>query len=232
MKGIQIEKEEIKLFLLANNITVNVGNPSSVKFSHSIVSDSFQPHGLQHARLLCPSPTPRACSNSGLSSQWCHPTISLSSPSPPAFSLSSIRVFSKESVLHIRWPKNWSFSFSVSPSNEYSGLISFMIDWFDLLAVQETLKRLLQHHISKASILWCSAFFIVQLSHPCMTAGKTIVLTRWTFMENCPNLLELISEFCRDTRYKISIYKLIVFPYTSNEHANTEIRNTIPFSLS
>ena len=156
----------------------------------------------------------------------------LSSPSPPAFSLSSIRVFSKESVLHIRWPKNWSFSFSVSPSNEYSELISFMIDWFDLLAVQETLKRLLQHHISKASILWCSAFFIVQLSHPCMTTGKTVVLTRWTFVENCPNLLELISDFCRDTRYKISIYKLIVFPYTSNEHANTEIRNTIPFALS
>ena len=157
---------------------------------------------------------------------------SLSSPSPPAFNLSSIRVFTKESVLHIRWPKNWSFSFSISPSNEYSGLISFMIDWFDLLAVQETLKRLLQHHSSKASILWCSALFIVQLSHPCMTTGKTIALTRWTFVKNCPNLLELISEFCRDTGYKISIYKLIVFPYTNNEHENTEIRNTILFALS
>ena len=160
------------------------------------------------------------------------PSHSLSSPSPPAFNLSSIRVFSKEPVLCIRWPKNWSFSFSISPSNEYSGLISFIIDRFDLLAVQVTLKRLLQHHRSKASILQCSAFFIVQLSHPCMTAGKTIALTRWTFVENCPNLLELISEFYRETGYKISIYKLIVFPYTSNEHASIEIRNTIPFAFS
>ena len=103
---------------------------------------------------------------------------SLLSPSPPTFNLSSIRVFTKESVLRIRWPKNWSFSFSISPSNEYSGLILFMIDWFDLLAVQETLKRLLQHHSSKASILQRSAFFTVQLSHPYMITGKTIDLTR------------------------------------------------------
>ena len=96
--------------------------------------------------------------------------------------LPSIRVFSNESVLPIRWPKYWSFSFSISPSNEYSGLISFSIDWFDLLAVQGTLKSLLQHHSSKAAILWCSAFFIVQLSHPYMTTGKTIALTRWTFV--------------------------------------------------
>ena len=89
----------------------------------------------------------------------------------------SIRVFSNESVLHIKWPKYWSFSFSISPSNEYSGLISFRIDWFDLLAVQGTLKNLLQHHSSKASILRCSAFFIVQLSHPYMTTGKTIALS-------------------------------------------------------
>ena len=93
----------------------------------------------------------------------------------------SIRVFSSESVLHIRWPKYWSFIFNISPSNEYSGLISFRMDWFDLLAVQGTLKSLLQHHSSKASILWCSAFFIVQLSHPYVTTGKTIALTRWTF---------------------------------------------------
>ena len=91
----------------------------------------------------------------------------------------SIRVFSNESVHHIRWPKYWSFSFSISPSNEYSGLISFRMDWLDLLEVQETLKSLLQHHSSKASILLCSAFFIVQLSHPYMTTGKTIALTRW-----------------------------------------------------
>ena len=93
----------------------------------------------------------------------------------------SIRVFSNESVLHIRWPKYWSFSFSISPSSEYSRLISFRTDWLDLLAVQGTLKSL-QHHSSKASILWCSAFFIVQISHPYMTTGKTIALTRWTFV--------------------------------------------------
>ena len=94
----------------------------------------------------------------------------------------SIRVFPNESVLHNRWPKCWSFIFNISPSNEYSGLISFRMDWLDLLAVQETLKSLLQHHSSKASILWCSAYFIVQLSHPYMTTGKTIALTRWTFV--------------------------------------------------
>ena len=92
----------------------------------------------------------------------------------------SIRIFSNESALHVRWPKYWSFSFSISPSNEYSGSISFRMDWLDLLAVQGTLKSLLQHHSSKASILWPSAFFLVQLSHPYMTTGKTIALTRWT----------------------------------------------------
>ena len=99
----------------------------------------------------------------------------------------SIRVFSSESTLHIRWPKYWSFS--ISPSNEYSGLISFRIYWFDLLAVQGTLKSLLRHHSSKASILWCSAFFIVQLSHPYMTTGKTIALTRWIFVGKVMSLL-------------------------------------------
>ena len=94
----------------------------------------------------------------------------------------SIRVFSNESALHIRWPKNWSFSFSISLSNEHPGLISFRMDWLDLLAVQGTLKNLLQHHSSKASILWCSAFFIVQLSHLYRTTGKTITLTRWIFV--------------------------------------------------
>ena len=101
----------------------------------------------------------------------------------------SIRVFSKESVLHIRLPKYWSFS--ISPSNEYSGLISFRMDWLDLLSVQGTLKSLLQHHSSKASILWCSAFFIVQLSHPYMITGKTIALTRWTFVGKVMSLLFL-----------------------------------------
>ena len=94
----------------------------------------------------------------------------------------SIRIFSNESALCIRWPKYWSFSFSISPSNEYSGLISFRTDWFDFLAVQGTLKSLLQHHSSKASIFWCSVFFMVQLSHPYMTTGKTIALTIWTFV--------------------------------------------------
>ena len=101
----------------------------------------------------------------------------------------SIRVFSNESVLRIRWPKYWSFSFNISPSNEYSGLISFRMDWLDLLAVQGTLKSLLQHHSSKASILQCSAFFMVQPSHPYMTTGKTIALTRWTFVGKVMSLL-------------------------------------------
>ena len=107
---------------------------------------------------------------------------------PPSI-FPSIRVFSIESVLHIRWPKYWSFSFSISPYNEYSGLISFRLDWLDLLAVQGTLKSLIQHHSSKASILQCSAFFTVQLSHPYMTTGKTIALTRWTFVGKVRSLL-------------------------------------------
>ena len=106
----------------------------------------------------------------------CHPLLLL--PSIPL----SIRVFSNESTLHMRWPKYWSFSFSISPSNEHPGLISFRMDWLDLFAVQGTLKNLLQHHSSKASILQCSAFFIVQLSHPYMTTGKAIALSRWTFV--------------------------------------------------
>jgi len=120
------------------------------------------------------------------------PSHPLLSPSPPAFNLSHpipIRAFSKESVLCIRWPKYWSFSFSISPSNEYSGLISFRIDWFYLLAVQGTLKNLIQHHSSKASVLRLSAFFIVQLSHPYMTTGKTITLTRRTFVSKVMFLL-------------------------------------------
>ena len=114
---------------------------------------------------------------------------------PPSI-FPSIRVFSNESVLCIRWPKDWSFSFNVSPSKEYSGLISFRVDWFDLLAVQGTFKGLLQHHSSKASIFWRSAFFIVQLSHPYMTAGKTIALTRWTFVGKVMSLLfNMLSRF-------------------------------------
>ena len=139
-------------------------------FSRSVKSDSWWPHGLQHTRLPCPSPSPRACSHSRPSNHlvFCHPLLL-----PPS-TFPSIRVFSNESALHIRWPKYQSFSFSISPSNEYSGLISFRMDWLDLLAVQGTLKSLLksQHHSSKGSNLQCSAFFIVQLSHPHTTTGN------------------------------------------------------------
>ena len=137
-----------------------------VQFSCSVVSNSLQPHELQHIRLPCPSPTPRACSNSCPMSWRCCPyhliLYQLLLLLPLIFL--SIRGFSNESALHIRQPKYWGFSFSTCPFNEYSGLISFRIEKFDLLAVQGTLKNLLQHHSSKASILWCSAFFMVQLS--------------------------------------------------------------------
>ena len=157
----------------------------SVQFSCSAMSDSLRAHGLQHTRPPCPSPTPRVYSNSYPLSQWCHPTVSSCVVRPLLLLPSifpSIRVFSNESVLHIRWPEYWSFSFSISPSNKHSGLISFRMDWLDLLAVQGTLKSLLHHQSSRASILRRSAFFIVQLSHPYMTTGKTIALTRWTFV--------------------------------------------------
>ena len=147
------------------------------------MSNSLLLHGLQHARLPCPSPTPGASSNSSIELVMpsnhlilCRPLLLLPSNFP------SIRVFSNESVLHISWPKYWSFSFSICPSSEYSGLSSFRIDWLDLLAVQGNLKSLLQHHSLKASILQFSAFFMVQLSHPYMTTGKTIALTRWAFV--------------------------------------------------
>ena len=166
---------------------------SSVQFSHSVRSDSLQPHGLQHARPTCPSSTPGVYSNSCTLSQWCHPIIS-TFVIPFSFHLQSFpsvfpSIFWNESVLRIRWPKYWSFSFSISPSSEYSGLISFRMDWLDLLAVQGTLKSLLQHHSSKASILQCSAFFIVQVSYPYMTTGKTMALTRWTFVGKVISLL-------------------------------------------
>ena len=164
---------------------------NSVQFSCSVMSNSLQSHGLQHTRPLCPSPTPRGYSHSCSLSQWCHPTIS---SSVTAFSshlsiFPSIRVLSNESALCIRWPKYWSFSFNISPSSECSELISFRMDWLDLLAVQRTLKSLLQHHSSKASILQRSAFFIVQLSHPYMTTGKTRALTRPIFVDKVMSLL-------------------------------------------
>ena len=162
----------------------------SVQFSRSVLSDSLWPHESQHARPPCPSPTPGVhsdlCAWVGDAIQPSHP---LSSPYPPPPTSPSIRVFSNESTLCMRWPKYGSFSFSLSPSNEHPGLISFRMDWLDLLAVQGTLKSLLQHHSSKASILWQSAFFTVQLSHPYMTTGKIIALTRWTFVGKVMSLL-------------------------------------------
>ena len=147
------------------------------------MSNSLQLHGLQQTRVPCLSTSPGICSNSCPSNYLilCH-SLLLHSVFP------SIRVFSNESVLHIGWPKYWNFSFSVSPSNEYSRLISLRMYWFDLLSVQGALKSL-QHHSSKASILQCSTFFIVQLSHPYMTTGKTIALTRRTFVGKVMSLL-------------------------------------------
>ena len=152
---------------------------SSAQFSHSIMFDCLQPYELQHTKTNSQSP-PQAMSIESVMPSGhlilCHPLLLLPSIFP------SIRVFSDESVLPNRWPKYWSFSFNISPSHEHPGLFSFRMDWLDLLAGRGTLKSLLQHHSSKASILWCSGFFIVQLSHPYITTGKTIALTRRTFV--------------------------------------------------
>ena len=154
------------------------------------MSDSLWNHTMLHTRPPCPSPTPGVHSLMSIESVMpsnhlilCHPLLLLPSIFP------SISVFSKELALCIRWPKYWSFSFNISPSKEYSGLISFRMDWLDLLAVQGTLKSLLQHHGSKASILWRSAFIIAQLSHPYMTNGKTTALTWQTFVGKVMSLL-------------------------------------------
>ena len=152
----------------------------NVQFSCSVMSDSLWPHEPQHTRPPCPPPNSWSLLKltsieSVMPSNHlvlCRPLLLLPSIFP------SIRVFLNESALHIRQPKYWSFSFSISPSNEYSGLISFRMDWLDLLAVEGTLKSLLQHHSSKISILQCSAFFLVQLLHPYMINGKSIALTR------------------------------------------------------
>ena len=160
------------------------------QFSCSIVSESLRPHEPQHARLPCPSTTPRVHPNPCPLRRWCHPIISSSvipfSSCPQSSQKSGF--FSNESALRIRWPKYLSFSF-ISPTNEHPGLISFRMDWLDLITVQGTLKSLLQQLSSKASILRLSAFFIVKLSHPYMTTGKTIALTRWTFVD------EVVSAF-------------------------------------
>ena len=161
----------------------------SVQFSRLVVSDSLRPHESQHTRPPCPSPTPGVHSDSRPSSQWCHPAISASVfPFSCPQSLPASGSFHWVSSSH-QVAKVLEFSFSISPSNEYSGLISFRIDCLDLLAVQGTLKSLLQHHSSKASILQRSAFFTAQLSYPYMTTGKTIALTRWTFVGEVISLL-------------------------------------------
>ena len=169
---------------------INFSYQAPVQFSRSVVSDPLWPHGLQHARPPCPSPTPGAYSNSCPSCWWCHPTISFSVV-PFSSQLQSFPASGSfpMSVLLIRWRKYWSFSFSISPSSEYSGLISFRMDWLDLLSVKGTLKTLLQHHSSKVSILQHSTFFIVQISHPYMTTGKSIALTRRTFVGKVMSLL-------------------------------------------
>ena len=180
-------------------------------FSRSVVSNSLWPHGLQQARLPCPSPSSEACSNPCSFREWCHPIISSVIHFSPPSVFPSITVFSNHSAPRMRWPKYWALvakwpkngpvakvihSFSISSSSEYSGLISFRIDWFDLFAVQGTLKSLLQLHSSKASTLQCSAFFIVQLSHPYMTTEKVIALTRWTSVGKVMSLLfNMLSRF-------------------------------------
>ena len=150
------------------------------------MSDSLWPHGLQHARPPGPSLTPGVYPNSCPLSQWCHPIIS--SLSSPTFNLPDQRLFKWVSSSH-QVPKYWSFSYSISSYNEYAGLVSFRIDWLDILAVQGTHKSLLPHHSSKASILQCSAFFIVQPSNPYVTTGKTVAFTRWTFVGKVVSLL-------------------------------------------
>ena len=163
---------------------------SLVQFSHSVVSNSLPPHELQYARPPCPSPTPKVHPKPRPSSQWCHPTISSSVvpfssypqslPASGSFQMSQLFTSGGQRI---------GVSASISPSNEHPGLISFRMDWLDLLAVQGTLESLLQHHSSKASIIQRSAFFIVQLSHPYMSTGKTIALTRWTFVGKVMSLL-------------------------------------------
>ena len=164
---------------------------SSVQFSHSVMSDSLRPHESQHTRPPCPSPTPGVHSDSHPSSRWYHPAISSSVVpfSSCAQSLPASESFPMSQLFTWGGQSTGVSSFSMSPSKEHPGLISFRMDWLDLFAVQGTLKSLLQHHSSKASILQHSAFFTVQLSHPYMTSGKTIALTRQTFVGKVMSLL-------------------------------------------
>ena len=165
-------------------------NPHGLSSVQSLSHVWLRPHGMQQARPPCPSPTPRVYSNSCPLSQWCHPAISsFVIPFSRLQSFPASESFQISHFFSLGGQRYWSFSFSISPSSEYSGFISFRMDWLDLLAVQGTLKSLLQHHSSKASILWHSVFFIVELSHPYITTGKTIDLTRWTFAGKVMSLL-------------------------------------------
>ena len=203
------------------------------------MSDSLWPDELQHARAPCPSPSPGVHPNPCPLSRWCHPTIS--SSVVPFFScpqsLPASGSFQMSQFLHRRWPKYWSFSFSISLSNEHPGLISFRMDWLDLLAVQGTLKSLLQHHSSKASILWCSACFIVQLSHPFMTTGKTIALTRWIFVDKVMSLLfNMLSRLAitflpRSKRLLISWLQLPSAVILEPRKIKSAIISTVPPSI-
>ena len=179
------------------------------------MSDSFGPHEPQHARPPCPSPTPRVHPNPCPLSQWCHPTISSSvvsySSCPQPFPASGSFQMSQLFVLGGQY---WNFSFNISPSNEHPGLISFRMDWLGLLAVQGTLKSLLQHHSSKASVLWHSVFFILQLSHSYMTTGKTKALTRWTFADKVFHTYDLKSVLRYDTKHLTTIISFWFFSKT------------------
>ena len=170
-----------------------------VLFNRPLMSGSLRPHGRQHARTLCPSPSLEVCPSSCLLHWWCHPAISFSSSDallllPSIFP--SIRDFSSESTVLIRWPKYWSFNLSISPSNEYSVLISLKIDWFDLLAVWGTLRSLLRDNSLKASVLWLSAFFTVQLSQLYVAPGKTVALTVQTFVGRGMSAFQHTVEVC------------------------------------
>ena len=190
------------------------------------MSDSLRPHELQHTRPPCPSQTPGVYPNSCPLSQWCHPTISSSvipfSSCPQSFPASGS--FQMSQLFTSGGQSIGSFSFNISPSNEHPGLISFRMDWLDLPAVQGTLKSLLQHHSSKVSILRCSAFFIVQLSHPYMTTGKTIALTRQTFVGHPSNLfwnfmgLNVLRNASRS-----SVHQKRAPSYTGNHNPSTSI---------
>ena len=189
---IRARKTQVAGSLLVRNrvfSAISINKDVTAQFSRLVVSDSATPWTVVHQASLFITSSQSFLKHMSIDEMMPsnHLTLCPLLLLPSIFP--SIRIFSKESILCIRWPKYWSFSFSISPSNEYSGLISFWIDWFDLLAVQGTLKNLLQHHSSKALILRCSAFFMVQLSHPYITTGKTIALTRWTFVDKVIFLL-------------------------------------------